>query len=116
MSTDQKLIDDVKNLLRASGYSSITSSVSQSDGTTTVSAQNGNAGAVFHWTPQTRSKTSQAQTVFGGHAPDYNLADIAIAPTFPDLHNLAIKQPVDAAKLLNVTPETLQRITAVQPS
>jgi hypothetical protein len=84
MESNQKLLDQIKALLRADGYDNITTIGNGTDAVT-VSGEKGAGGAMFHLTAL-RRKASVGRTVGGGRLTGSSTEDAVVAPSIPGLH------------------------------
>jgi hypothetical protein len=107
ISVDQKLAEDVKALLRANGYTDLTSHASA--GSINISGVKGAAGALFHMTAQRPSKADRQS---GGSLAEQRATDVTVVPTFPGLREHMSSDPASAAKLLGITPELVTHMVA----
>ena len=105
----QKLAEDVKALLRANGYTELTSQAS--DDSINISGVKGTAGVVFHMTAQRPGKASSQS---GGGLEKDRATDVAVVPTVPGLREQMKSDPANAAKLLGLTPELVTHILAAE--
>src|SRR5262245_12106820 len=114
MTNDEKLIEDIKALLKAAGFEHLTSNANS--GGVVLSGDRANAGALVYLTQQKQTKTTARQGAGGGPNSSDDKADVAVSPSLSDLHKQMTTDPTTAAKLLGVSPEMMRHAITIQPN
>jgi hypothetical protein len=107
-NTDQKLVDDIKALLRTNGFTDLT--LVKSSDSVNISGVKGGSGAVFHLVSQRPNKANGRQTAGGLEIE--RASDVAVVPTVPEIRAQMTRDPAAAAKLLGISPEMLAHVMA----
>jgi hypothetical protein len=114
MTNDEKLIEDIKALLRAAGYEHLTSSTSSHG--MVLSGDKASAGAVVYLTPQRLTKAAARQGAAGGPQSGDDKPDVAVSPSLVDMHKQMTTDPAVAARLLGTSPEIVRHALTIQPN
>ena len=114
MTNDEKLIEDIKALLRAAGFEHLTSNTNSHG--VVLSGDKANAGAVVYLTQQKQTKATARQGAGGGPNSGDDKSDVAVTPSLSDLHKQMTTDPVMAAKLLGASPEMVRHAITIQPN